>query len=41
MRLLGYILFSCGFFLGGYALTMGTSVQVNYPNGNSFGLPIE
>ena len=38
MRTFGIIILIVGIILGIYALSMDTSVQVNY-SGNSFGLP--
>jgi uncharacterized membrane protein len=39
MKNIGVLLIFCGVVLGLYALTMDTSVEVNYPMGNNMGLP--
>lgn len=39
MKTTGISILICGILLGLYALTMDTSVKVDYPNGNTFGLP--
>jgi hypothetical protein len=39
MKTLGIILVSAGILIGFYALTMDVDVAVNYPSGNSYGMP--
>jgi hypothetical protein len=39
MRTLGIVMIIIGIFLGIFALSMDTSVQVEYPMGNPFGFP--
>jgi hypothetical protein len=39
MKVIGYILLAAGLLLGDYALTMDTSVPVNYTYDNTAGLP--
>lgn len=39
MKEFGYVFLIAGLILGIYALTMDTSVSVDYLNGNSYGLP--
>lgn len=39
MKSLGYITFSIGLIIVLYAFTMDTSVAVDYPGGNEYGLP--
>lgn len=39
MKYLGHITFSVGLLIVIYAFTIDTSVAVDYPNGNEYGLP--
>jgi hypothetical protein len=39
MKFIGYLFWVAGLILAGHALRMDTSVSVNYPDGNSLGLP--
>lgn len=39
MKNIGMLIFIGGLILLGYAFTMDTSVAVDYPDGNSYGLP--
>ena len=39
MKFIGFLIIIAGFYLLGLAFTMDTSVAVDYPGGNDYGLP--